>query len=79
MAWSIFAAIRSTTTAGDIVIKEGQQFRMLDENDEVRYTGWIHGNYTGREPLEEYGGEKGCVRIELEHDGEWIPVQSPNT
>ena len=63
----------------DIVIKDGQQFRMLDENGELRYSGWLHGEYTGLEPLEEYGREKGCVRIELEHDGAWIPVENPNT
>lgn len=60
----------------DIVIREGRQFRMLDEHSEVRYSGWIHGKYSGREPLEEYGSEKGCVRIELEHDGEWTSVQA---
>ena len=33
----------------DVVIKEGRQFRMLDENGEAGYSGWIHGKYTGRE------------------------------
>ena len=59
----------------DIVINNGRQFRMLDENGESRYPGRIQGTYSGREPLEEYGREKGCVCIELGHDSESMKIK----
>lgn len=56
----------------DIVIKSGQRFRLLDADGNMRYLGYIYGEYEGREPLEEYGRGKGCVAIEYERDGRWV-------
>ena len=60
----------------DKVIIDGAHFRMLNAGDEVQFSGHILGEYHGREPLEDYGRENGCVRIEYEQDGDWIPVES---
>ena len=54
------------------LIDKGTHFRMLDAKDAVKFTGYIVGECTGREPLEEYGAERGCKAIELELDGKWV-------
>lgn len=58
----------------DVVIIRGEHFRMLDDSGQVRYIGYILGEYSGREPLEEYGVENGCTVIEYERDGRWTAV-----
>lgn len=56
------------------IIAMGKRFRMLDATGRVRYTGYITGECTGREPLEEYGDAHGCARIEYQHKGSWVAV-----
>ncbi|NIR88777.1 MAG: hypothetical protein GWN95_03500 [Gammaproteobacteria bacterium] len=58
----------------DIVILNGEHFRLLDDAGEVRYIGYILGDYDGPEPLEDYGRKHGCVVIEYERNGKWLPV-----
>ncbi len=58
----------------DLVIKSGEQFRMLNSNGQPRYTGHIFGEYTGHEPLAEYGQANGCLQIQYYRGGEWRPL-----
>jgi hypothetical protein len=58
----------------DIVILNGEHFRLLDEAGEVRYIGYILGEYGGPEPLEDYGRKHGCVAVEYERDGKWVTI-----
>ncbi len=53
------------------LIERGSHFRMRDESGNVRYTGYILGECSGREPLDEYGKQRGCTRIEYEREGKW--------
>jgi hypothetical protein len=55
----------------------GEHFRLLDADGETRYLGYIIGDYTGHEPLKEYGRGKECVAIEYECDGIWRPLKQP--
>ena len=52
----------------------GEHFRMLDAIGETRYLGYIIGDYTGYEPLEDYGRGKECVAIEYDCDGKWTAL-----
>ena len=54
------------------LISKGTHFRMLDAGGQVQFTGYLVGECTGREPLEEYGRERGCQSIELELNGKWV-------
>ena len=59
----------------DTVIIHGEHFRMLNAAGEAQFSGYILGEYSGREPLDDYGADNGCTRIEYERDGEWVPVE----
>ena len=59
----------------DKIIIHGDHFRLLNESGEVQFTGYILGDYTGSEPLRDYGVKNGCTRIEYERDGEWVEVR----
>lgn len=56
----------------DTVIIEGEHFRLLNANGEVQFSGYIIGNYSGNEPLVDYGIENGCSTIQYEQDGGWV-------
>jgi hypothetical protein len=58
----------------DKIIIHGDHFRLINQAGEVQFTGYILGDFSGPEPLEDYGRENGCSRIEYERDGEWVPV-----
>ena len=60
----------------DKIIIHGDHFRLLNDRGEVRFTGYILGDYQGREPLEDYGVGNGCTRIEYERDGGWVEVKN---
>lgn len=60
----------------DKVIIEGDHFRLLNEDGNVQFSGYILGEYAGREPLEDYGRANGCTAIEYEHEGSWISPES---
>ncbi len=60
----------------DKVIIEGDHFRLLNEEGNVQFSGYILGEYTGREPLDDYGLDNGCTAIEYEHEGSWISPES---
>jgi hypothetical protein len=59
----------------DSVIIHGEHFRMLNAAREAQFSGYILGNYSGREPLDDYGSENGCSLIEFEQDGEWLSLE----
>lgn len=56
----------------DTVIVHGEKFRLLNHHGESEFNGYIYGTYAGREPLDEYGREFGCVDIEYERNGVWV-------
>ena len=56
----------------DKVILHGKHFRLLNNDNEAQFTGYILGDFQGFEPLTDYGHENGCTRIEYERDGEWV-------
>ena len=55
----------------------GEHFRLLDVKGETRYMGYIIGEYTGHEPLKDYGRGKECVTIEYDCDGKWTVLKQP--
>ena len=59
----------------DSVIIHGEHFRLLNDAGEAQFSGYILGNYRGREPLDDYGSENGCSMIEFEQDGEWVSLE----
>jgi hypothetical protein len=54
------------------VIKRGEHFRLLNSSGEARISGYILGEYQGREPLDDYGRELGCTDIQYKRGGEWV-------
>jgi len=50
-----------------LAIKDiGQKFKMYDDDGELYYSGRIVGDYTGFEPLDDYGTPNaGCTEIKL--------------
>ena len=48
------------------VLEHGKCFRLVNDNGVAMYEGYIIGEYTGEEPLKEYGLDHGCVSIEYE-------------
>ena len=64
----------------DKIIIHGEHFRLLNDAGETQFTGYILGEFEGREPLDDYGVENGCHSIEYERDGEWVPLErfTPN-
>ncbi len=59
----------------DSVIIHGDHFRMLNDARVAQFSGYILGDYRGREPLDDYGSENGCSFIEFEHDGDWLSLE----
>ncbi|MCB1741476.1 MAG: hypothetical protein KDK91_13980 [Gammaproteobacteria bacterium] len=59
----------------DLIIR-GVHFRLLNDDGEVQFTGYILGEFDGAEPLRDYGLENGCTRIEYERDGQWVAFDS---
>ncbi len=59
----------------DQVIRDGVHFRMLDASGRAQFSGYLLGEFKGHEPLEDYGRDSGCTRIEYERDGEWVPYE----
>ena len=59
----------------DKIIIHGDHFRLINHSGEVQFTGYILGTFDGNEPLEDYGRENGCSKIEYERDGEWVSVE----
>ena len=56
----------------DVVIREGEHFRLLNQYGKAEFSGYILGDYTGAEPLEDFGRENGCTDLEYESDGKWV-------
>ena len=60
----------------DRVITGGKEFRLLTATGQVKFSGFILGEYDGQEPLDEYGREQGCVSIQYRDGGRWSGVMS---
>ena len=53
----------------------GAEFRMLDDDENIYYTGKIFGDYDGFEPLDDFGMPyAGCVDIQYKEDGKWTSL-----
>ena len=48
---------------------------MLNAAGEVQFSGYILGQYQGSEPLDDYGSENGCSKIEFELEGGWVSIE----
>jgi len=59
----------------DSVIIHGEHFRMLNAARVAQFSGYILGQFRGREPLDDYGSENGCTIIEFERDGNWLSLE----
>jgi hypothetical protein len=52
--------------------KVGQQFRLFDDDNVLCYQGRIIGNYSGFEPLDDYGTPNaGCTTIKYRNGHAW--------
>ena len=58
----------------DQVIREGTPFRMRTLSGEVRFYGYILGEYEGPEPLQDFGLAHDCTAIEYRRNGTWIEL-----
>ena len=56
----------------DTVINRGVHFRLLTKDGAPLYVGYILGEFSGFEPLDDYGRQNGCTDIEYERDGRWV-------
>lgn len=56
------------------VIQNGEHFRLLGDGGEVKFTGYIHGEYAGSEPLDDYGKDNCCVDIEYDAGDRWAAL-----
>jgi len=56
------------------VIQDGEHFRLVGNQHEVLFTGYIHGEYSGPEPLDDYGRDFACVDIEYEVGDRWAAL-----
>ncbi|MEM7406178.1 MAG: hypothetical protein AAF458_12840 [Pseudomonadota bacterium] len=61
----------------DRVITGGKEFRLLTDDGQVKYSGFILGEFSGQEPLDEYGRHFGCTSIQYRERGRWVKV-GPN-
>ena len=60
------------TFTAQAILKFGEEFQMLDGDNEVYYTGKLLGG-NGFEPLDDFGrGDSGCTTITFLKDGEWV-------
>lgn len=50
------------------VIHQGQRFSLLNPVGKTLYHGYIYGDFSGREPLADFGWQNGCTKIEFEGD-----------
>lgn len=53
------------------------QFRLLDDDKNVYFEGWMAPTEWGDElfePLDFYGIDYGCTEIQIKRDGEWETV-----
>lgn len=58
----------------DVVIRRGMKFRLRNAQGRAEFIGYVFGEYSGPEPLEDFGREYGCTAIEYERDGEWVSL-----
>lgn len=61
------------------VVQDGEHFRLMDSDGRVRFTGYIEGEYTGYEPLEDYGRQNGCTEIQYNVGDLWTALDGTIT
>jgi len=90
-AWLVTADVKAADTSASVgrrgppgadpalttsrVLNEGQEFRLLSRDGEVRYLGKIAGKYQGVEPLVDFGIARECYVIQYRRGGEWVRVR----
>ncbi|MDH3379352.1 MAG: hypothetical protein OEQ39_20695 [Gammaproteobacteria bacterium] len=55
-----------------VIVNEGDAFRLMNTDGEIRYCGMILGKYNGFEPMSEFGRQHGCCYIEYLREGKWV-------
>ena len=58
----------------DTIIAQGKRFRLRNGSGDVVFVGYIVGQFEGPEPLEDYGLDNGCAKIEYNHAGRWLSL-----
>jgi hypothetical protein len=66
-------AARAFTTLQ--VLNEGEEFRLMNREGEIRFNGRITGEYQGVEPLVDFGMDRDCYLIEYHRRGQWVRVR----
>ena len=64
----------SQREAFDVVITVGERFRMSSRTGQVKFVGYILGEFEGSEPLLDFGFQNGCDTVEYDCGGEWISL-----
>jgi hypothetical protein len=59
-----------------VIVSDGDDFRLMDENGEIRFGGMILGKYQGPEPLLEFGRQHACCHIEYLREGNWVRFEA---
>lgn len=62
-----------------VMIRQGERFRMFGAENKAPICGYIVGEYTGLEPLEDYGRAVGCTAIEYKRGGKWVRADARGT
>lgn len=63
------------TKMSDNEILDGAAFKMKDDDGEICYRGRIVGDYSGLEPLDDFGmPNAGCTEIWLFENKKWVQV-----
>ena len=57
------------------VLTEGRQFRLRDREGKVAFSGNIAGRFKGPEPINDFGLDHGCFRIEYLRGEEWVELK----
>ena len=75
---SAFAKIGPSGAKGRLslgeVIQNGEHFRLISSVRDVKYTGYIHGEYAGPEPLDDFGRDNECIDIEYDVGDRWAAL-----
>ena len=57
------------------VLNVGEEFRLVDRDGTVRFSGKIAGEYEGVEPVVDFGIGHSCFVIEYLRGGQWVRVR----
>ena len=57
------------------ILSEGRQFRLRNQDGKIAFTGNIVGKFKGPEPINDFGLDHGCFRIEYLRGEEWMELR----